>query len=34
MDTKNKRKLSTKQLAWKIKINRRISEKTVVRRKK
>jgi len=30
MDTKNKRKLSVKQLAWKNKINRRILQKTVV----
>lgn len=32
MDTKNKRKLSDKQLAWKQKINRRILGKTIVRR--
>jgi len=32
MDTKNKRKLSDKQLAWKQKINRRIIGETVVRR--
>ena len=30
MQTKNKRKLSPKQLAWKQKINRRIVKKTVV----
>jgi len=33
MDTRNKRKLSEKQLAWKQKINRRIIEQTVVRRR-
>jgi hypothetical protein len=32
MDTKNKRKLSIKQLEWKQKINRRITNQTVVRR--
>lgn len=32
MDTKNKRKLSDKQIAWKEKINRRIVNKTVVRK--
>jgi len=32
MDTKNKRKLSTKQQAWKEKINRRIVSKTVVKK--
>lgn len=32
MDTKNKRKLSPKQLAWKEKINRRIVNQTVVRK--
>ena len=32
MDTKNKRKLSVKQKAWKEKINRRIVNKTVVKR--
>lgn len=32
MDTKHKRKLSTKQQAWKEKINRRIVNKTVVRK--
>ena len=31
MQTRNKRKLSPKQLAWKLKINRRIINKTVVR---
>ncbi len=33
MDTKNKRKLSDKQKAWKEKINRRIVNKTVVKKK-
>ena len=33
MDTRNKRKLSEKQLAWKRKINRRIIRQTVVRRR-
>lgn len=32
MQTKLKRKLSEKQLAWKQKINRRITSQTVVRR--
>lgn len=32
MTTKNKRKLTVKQLAWKQKINRRILGKTIVRR--
>ena len=32
MDTKRKRNLSTRQLGWKLKINRRIINKTVVRR--
>lgn len=33
METRNKRKLSTKQLTWKQKINRRIISQTVVRRR-
>lgn len=33
MQTKNKRKLSDKQLSWKQKINRRIINQTVIRRK-
>jgi hypothetical protein len=33
MDTKNKRKLSEKQLLWKQKINNRITNQTVVRTK-
>lgn len=33
MQTKNKRKLSEKQIAWKQKINRRITNQTVVRGK-
>ena len=33
MDTKHKRKLSEKQLAWKQKINNRITSQTVVRAK-
>lgn len=33
MQTKNKRKLSSKQLAWKQKINRRILKKIVVNKK-
>jgi hypothetical protein len=32
MDTRRKRNLSAKQTAWKIKINRRILSKTIVRR--
>ena len=32
MQTKRKRKLSDKQLAWKQKINRRITQQTIVRR--
>lgn len=32
MDTRNKRNLSAKQLAWKVKINRRILNKTIVRK--
>jgi len=32
MQTKNKRKLSAKQLSWKQKINRRITHQTVVRK--
>ena len=32
MQTRNKRKLSDKQLAWKQKINRRIVNKTIVRK--
>jgi hypothetical protein len=34
METRHKRKLSTKQLAWKEKINRRIVNKIVVRRRR
>jgi hypothetical protein len=34
MDTRRKRKLSPKQLAWKQKINRRIINQTVVRRRR
>lgn len=34
MDTKNKRKLSEKQKAWKEKINKRIVNQTVVRKKR
>lgn len=34
MDTRHKRKLSPKQLAWKQKINRRIINQTVVRRRR
>lgn len=33
IDTKRKRKLTERQLAWKEKINRRITNKTVVRRR-
>ena len=33
MQTKNKRKLTAKQLSWKLKINRRILNKIVVRKK-
>ncbi len=33
METKHKRKLSSKQVAWKEKINRRITNKTVVQRR-
>jgi len=33
METRRKRKLSDKQLAWKMKINRRITNKTVVERR-
>lgn len=33
MDTRRKRKLSPKQIAWKQKINRRITNKTVVQRR-
>ena len=32
-DTRSKRKLSTKQLAWKRKINKRILQQTVVQRR-
>jgi hypothetical protein len=34
MQTKNKRKLSEKQLSWKQKINRRITNQTIVRNEK
>lgn len=34
METRRKRNLSAKQIAWKVKINRRIINKTVVRQKR